>query len=106
VRRSSIALGLAYAATRPTTRSTGRFIDVLERRLGELAVRGEHDLAMAAQLEVLPDQLDVILNKLATTQADVSEVSADVKLLLEQTDDAVRFAEDTRIAERHTLVSS
>jgi hypothetical protein len=42
--------------------------------------------------------MDVILNKLATTGGDVSEVITDVKLLLEQTDDAVRFAEDTRIA--------
>ena len=81
-------------------------IDSLERRLGELAVRGQHDLAMAAQLKVLPDQMDIILNKLATTQADVSEVTADVKLLLEQTDDAVRFAQDTRSAERHTLASN
>ena len=81
-------------------------IDSLERRLGELVVRGQHDLAMAAQLKVLPDQMDIILNKLATTQADVSEVIADVKLLLEQTDDAVRFAQDTRSAERHTLASN
>lgn len=73
-------------------------IDALERRLGELAVRGQHDLAMAAQLRVLPDQMDIILNKLATTGADVGEVMTDVKLLLEQTDDAVRFAEDTRVA--------
>src|SRR5262249_18359808 len=75
-------------------------IDHLERRLGELAVRGQHDLAMAAQLKVLPDQMDIILNKLATTTADVSEVVADVKLVLEQTDDAVRFAEDARSSER------
>jgi hypothetical protein len=81
-------------------------IDGLERRLAELAVRSKHDLAMAAQLKVLPDQMDIILNKLATTQADVSEVIADVKLLLEQTDDAVRFAQDTRDVERHTLVSN
>jgi hypothetical protein len=31
-------------------------------------------------------------------------VVGDMKLLLEQTDDTVRFAEDTRTAERHTLV--
>jgi len=73
-------------------------IDVLERRLGELAVRGQHDLVMAAQLRVLPDQMDIILNKLATSGGDVSEVITDVQLLLEQTDDAVRFAEDTRVA--------
>lgn len=76
-------------------------IDALERRLGELAVRGEHDLAMAAQLRVLPDQMDIILNKLATTGADVGEVITDVQLLLEQTDDAMRFAEDTRVAVRN-----
>jgi len=76
-------------------------IDALERRLGELAVRGQHDLAMAAQLRVLPDQIDVILNKLATAGGDVSEVITDVQLLLEQTDDAVRFAEDTRVAASH-----
>jgi hypothetical protein len=81
-------------------------IDSLERRLGELALRGQHDLAMAAQLSVLPDQMEIILNKLATTQADVSEVIADVKLLLEQTDDTVRFAQDTRLAERHTLINN
>jgi hypothetical protein len=61
-------------------------------------VRGQHDLAMAAQLRVLPDQMDIILSRLATTGADVGEVMTDVKLLLEQTDDAVRFAEDTRVA--------
>lgn len=66
----------------------------------------EHDLAMAAQLKVLPDQMDIILNKLATTQADVGEIIADVKLLLEQTDDTMRFADDTRLAERHTLTSN
>jgi hypothetical protein len=75
-------------------------IELLERRLGELATRGENDLAMAAQLEVLPDQMEIILNKLATTQADVGEVIADVKILLEQTDDTLRFAEDIRLAER------
>jgi hypothetical protein len=81
-------------------------IDVLERRLGELELRGKNDLTMAAQLKVFPDQFEIILNKLATTQADVSEVASDVKLLLEQTDDTVRFAEDTRAAERHTPVSN
>jgi hypothetical protein len=78
-------------------------IEVLERRLGELAARGTNDLAMAAQLGVLPDQMEIIVAKLATRHADVGEVVADVKLLLEQTDDTMRFAEDTRIAERHTL---
>jgi hypothetical protein len=81
-------------------------IELLERRLGELAARGDNDLAMAAQLEVLPDQMEIILNKLATTQADVGEVIADVKLLLEQTDDTLRFAEDLRGAERPMLAYS
>jgi hypothetical protein len=81
-------------------------IDVLERRLGELELRGKNDLTMAAQLKIFPDQFEIILNKLATTQADVGEVVSDVKLLLEQTDDTVRFAEDTRSAERHTLVQN
>jgi hypothetical protein len=78
-------------------------IEVLERRLGELAARRTNDLAMAAQLGVLPDQMEIIVAKLATRPADVGEVIADVKLLLEQTDDTMRFAEDTRLAERHTL---
>jgi hypothetical protein len=81
-------------------------VDVLERRLGELELRGKNDLTMAAQLRIFPDQFEIILNKLATTQADVGEVVSDVKLLLEQTDDTVRFAEDTRSAERHTVVQN
>jgi hypothetical protein len=81
-------------------------VEVLERRLGELELRGKNDLTMAAQLRIFPDQFEIILNKLATTQADVGEVVSDVKLLLEQTDDTVRFAEDTRSAERHTVVQN
>jgi hypothetical protein len=81
-------------------------IEVLERRTDELELRGKNDLTMAAQLEVFPDQFELILHKLATTQADVSEVAGDMKLLLEQTDDTVRFAEDTRAAERHTHVQN
>ncbi len=81
-------------------------IDVLERRLGELELRGKNDRTMAAQLAVFPDQFEIILNKLATTQADAGEVIGDMKLLLEQTDDTVRFAEDTRSAERHTVVQN
>jgi hypothetical protein len=75
-------------------------IELLERRLAELAARGDNDRALAAQLEVLPDQMDIILNKLATTTADVGEVITDVKTLLEQTDDTLRFAADLRTAER------
>ncbi len=78
-------------------------LDVLARRLDELEQRGKNDRVMAAQLKVFPDQFELILNKLATTRADVSEVVGDMKLLLEQTDDTVSFAEDIRSAERHTL---
>jgi hypothetical protein len=81
-------------------------IEVLGRRADELEQRGQNDLVIAAQLRVFPDQFELILNKLATTQADVGEVVGDMKLLLEQTDDTVRFAEDTRTAERHTVVQN
>jgi len=81
-------------------------IDVLARRRDELELRGKNDLVMAAQLKVFPDQFEIILNKLATTQADVGEVVSDMKLLLEQTDDTVRFAEDTRSVERPSFVQN
>ena len=60
--------------------------------------------AIAAQLGVFPDQFEIILGKLAGAQADVSAVIGEMKLLLEQTDDTVRFAEDTRPTERHDAV--
>jgi hypothetical protein len=75
-------------------------IEVLERRLDELDRRGRHDLALAAQLQVFPDQFEIILGKLAATESDVDEVITDMKLLIEQTDDTVRFAEDIRTTER------
>src|SRR5262249_61830408 len=81
-------------------------IEALERRLAELELRGKNDRTMAAQLEVFPEQFEIILGKLATTQADAGEVIGDMKLLLEQTDDTVRFAEDTRGAERHTVLQN
>jgi hypothetical protein len=81
-------------------------LEVLTRRHAELEARGRHDQTMAAQLRVFPDQFEIILGKLATTQADVSEVVGDMKLLLEQTDDTVRFAEDTRAAERPSAISN
>lgn len=81
-------------------------IDALQHRLAELEARGKNDQTMAAQLRVFPDQFELILHKLATTQADVSEVVSDMKLLLEQTDDTVRFAEDTRIAETPSAISN
>jgi len=74
----------------------GPMIDALAQRLGEFDRRGHNDLIMAAQLQVFPDQFEVILHKLAITETDVGEVVADMKLLLEQTDDTVRSAEATR----------
>ena len=71
-------------------------IETLTRRVDELARRDAHDTHMSAQLQVFPDQFDVIVSKLATPQADVREVVSDMKLLLEQTDDTVSFAEDLR----------
>jgi len=71
-------------------------IETLGRRLDELARRETHDAHISAQLQVFPDQFDVIVSKLATPQADVREVVGDMKLLLEQTDDTVSFAEDLR----------
>lgn len=81
-------------------------IDALTARLADLDGRAAHDATMAAQLSVFPDQFELILAKLASTHADVDEVITDMKLLLEQTDDTVRFAEDARVAERHTLVAN
>jgi hypothetical protein len=78
----------------------GPLVDTLEKRLDELARRGKNDLDMAAQLRVFPDQFEIISSKLATTQADVAEVVSDMKLLLEQTDDTVSFAEDMRTSGR------
>jgi hypothetical protein len=71
-------------------------IETLTRRLDDLARRDTRDNHIAAQLQVFPDQFDVIASKLATPQADVHEVVGDMKLLLEQTDDTVSFAEDLR----------
>jgi hypothetical protein len=71
-------------------------IETLARRLDDLARRVTRDAHVAAQLQVFPDQFDVIVSKLAAPQADVREVVGDMKLLLEQTDDTVSFAEDLR----------
>lgn len=79
-------------------------LDALERRLAELEARGRNDRAIAAQLGVFPDQFEIILGKLAGAQADVSAVIGEMKLLLEQTDDTVQFAEDTRPVDRHDAV--
>ncbi|HEY0192227.1 MAG TPA: hypothetical protein VGC42_13995, partial [Kofleriaceae bacterium] len=81
-------------------------VEALQRRLDELEARGRNDQTMAAQLRLFPDQFELILHKLATTQADVSEVVGDMRMLLEQTDDTVRFAEDTRTAERPSAVAN
>lgn len=71
-------------------------IETLERRLEELEARGRADREMAAQLAVFPDQFELIASKLAQAPASAGEVVEDMKLLLEQTDDTVRFAEDLR----------
>jgi len=81
-------------------------IEVLERRLAELDRRGRHDLALAAQLQVFPDQFEIILGKLAATESDLGEVITDMNLLIEQTDDTVRFAQDIRTAERRIGIAN
>ena len=68
----------------------------LANRKAELARRGAHDRDMAAQLRVFPDQFELILSKLATAGASVSEVVDEMALLLEQTDDTVAFDADLR----------
>jgi hypothetical protein len=78
-------------------------VEALQRRLDELERRGKNDQVIAAQLRLFPDQFDLILNKLATTQADVSAVVDDMKQLLEQTEDTVQFADDIRDPERPAL---
>ncbi len=76
-------------------------IESLEKRFLDLERRGENDRNIAAQLDVFPDQFEIILGKLATTHGDIGEVVDDMKLLLEQTDDTVSFAEDMRAFEQH-----
>jgi hypothetical protein len=71
-------------------------IETLERRCEELEARGRADREMAAQLTVFPDQFELIASKLAQAPACAGEIAEDMKLLLEQTDDTVRFAEDLR----------
>jgi hypothetical protein len=51
---------------------------------------------MAAQLAVFPDQFELIAGKLAAAPAGAGEIADEMRLLLEQTDDTVRFAEDLR----------
>jgi len=71
-------------------------IETLERRAAELEARGGTDREMAAQLAVFPDQLELIAGKLAAAPASAGEIGGEMQLLLEQTDDTVRFAEDLR----------
>ncbi len=94
----------ATLVTRPQHAEVYRpIIETLEKRCHELERRGKSDLEIGAQLEVFPDQFEIILGKLATPQADVGEVVDDMKLLLEQTDDTVRFAEDMRTSSPERL---
>lgn len=71
-------------------------IETLDKRVDELAARGRNDRDMAAQLRVFPDQFELISSKLATAPALAGEIVGEMKLLLEQTDDTVKFAEDMR----------
>lgn len=90
----------ATLVTRPQHEEIYRpMIEALERRCQDLERRGKRDLELSAQLEVFPDQFEIILGKLATPQGDVGEIVDEMKLLLEQTDDTVSFSEDMRAAE-------
>jgi len=71
-------------------------IETLERRREELSARGRADREMAAQLAVFPDQFELIAGRLAAAPAGAAEIADEMRLLLEQTDDTVRFAEDLR----------
>lgn len=71
-------------------------IETLDQRVDELAARGRNDRDMAAQLRVFPDQFELISSKLATSPSLAGEIVGEMKLLLEQTDDTVKFAEDLR----------
>ena len=71
-------------------------IETLDRRCAELEARGGSDREMAAQLAVFPDQFELVASKLAATPACAGEIADEMKLLVEQTDDTVRFAEDLR----------
>ena len=71
-------------------------LDVLAKRRAELVHRADHDRKLAAQLDVFPDQFEVILSKLATPSSDHGEIVGAMTLLLEQTEDAVSFAEEIR----------
>ncbi|HWO25751.1 MAG TPA: hypothetical protein VNO30_43745 [Kofleriaceae bacterium] len=71
-------------------------IETLERRCEELAARGDADRRIAAQLAVFPDQFELVAEKLSVAPACAGQLAEEMKLLAEQTDDAVRFAEDLR----------
>ncbi len=71
-------------------------LDVLAKRRAELAHRADRDRKLAAQLEVFPDQFEVILSKLAIPSSDHGELVGAMTQLLEQTEDAVSFAEEIR----------
>jgi hypothetical protein len=95
--RRKIAGFEAQIARQPAHESVYRpIIETLAKHLQELEVRGRHDLAIAAQLEVFPEQFAIILAKLGTPQADVGDIVTEMTLLLEQTDDTVTLAEELR----------
>jgi hypothetical protein len=70
----------------------------LARRRDDLAERARRDDQMGAHLRVFPDQFEIILNKLTIPSTDPTHVIGAMTLLIEQTEDAARFAEDARAA--------
>lgn len=71
----------------------------LDERLTELALRDRRDRAMAAQLEVFPDQFELVHSRLTGSRADVGALVGGMQLLLEQAEDTARFTEDLRRTE-------
>ncbi len=78
-------------------------VEMYGKLMAELRERGRMDQRMAAQLKAFPDQFEIILSKMAMPQADVTEVVGDMKLLLEQTEETVSFAEEMRSGEDSTF---
>lgn len=73
-----------------------RLLATLHQRRDELVARGRRDQAMAAQLAVLPDEFALVHDKLAAASADLGAVVTDMAVLVEQTDDTVRFTAEAR----------
>lgn len=78
-------------------------IDMYRKLMAELRERGKKDQWMTAQLKTFPGTFEYILSRMASAQTDVSDIVGDMKLLIEQTDDTVRFAEEMRSSESSTV---